>query len=134
MEVPEADETSPSSVAEAFYVAYWSYDAASDTAHSRNERISPLATTALAEQESEARLPPAEWARAQEADEVVQISDVVSYVDPSAPSPSEVHAYYMVQGTRTITTTDGDRSERAPTKALLLLQHDGAWYVDQILR
>lgn len=133
IEVPKADETSPASVAEAFYVAYWSYDAAADTARSRNERIRGLATDALVEQESEARLPSAEWARAQESDEVAQISDVVSYVDPNAPSPSEIHTYYMVQGTLTITSTGGESSERSPTKALLLLQHNGAWYVDQIL-
>jgi len=133
VEVPAADETSPSSVAEAFYVAYWSYDTAADTARSRTERINALATDALVEHESGARLPSAEWARAQEADEVAQISDVVSYVDPNAPSPDEIHAYYMVQGTRTITTTSGERTEQAPTKALLLLQHSGAWYVDQIL-
>lgn len=133
VKVPEADETSPASVAEAFYVAYWSYDAPADTARSRNERIEALATDALVQQESQARLPSAEWARAQEADEVAQMGDVVSYVDPNAPSPDEIHAYYMVQGTLTVTTTDGERTEQAPTKALLLLQHSGAWYVDQIL-
>ncbi|KOX13693.1 hypothetical protein ADL05_18605 [Nocardiopsis sp. NRRL B-16309] len=132
--IPASDPDSATEVAESFVVAYWSYDARSDTADSRTERIRPYATSALLTQEQGARPPSAEWSRAQENDELVQITEPRAYRDPSAPEPNDLMTMLLIEGTRTITTGDGERSEPLPTQVLSLVNHDGAWYVNEFLR
>ncbi len=133
VQVPDVEFSDPASVAEAFYVAWLSYDAAVDTLDSRRARVQPYTTPALLEQGAFGnRLPAAEWQRAQNADEVVQVVAPHAFVEPYAPSPTPTRAHYMVVGTLRTTTQEGTHEEPAPPYPLVLESVAGRWLVVRI--